>query len=143
VVVPLSSIIGIENKGILYADQDGITHTISLGEAYKGWKKYMVYSATTPKYMGNYSIKNPQDIFLYTDRPITIDFFHASEKDFDKWTSILEKARSLGYDIFDLDGDRYIENHLKRIKEQILLIKIIDPPLPSAEELTKRFFGDI
>lgn len=127
-VIKLSSFIGIKNKGILYTDHEGVTQTIMLRELHRGWKQYMVFSNYKPKYIGNYTHKNPYEINLYTNHPITINFFDASDKDFEKWNIILEKVSASGYEILDLDGN-YIEDHLKRVKEKILHTKIMDPVL--------------
>ena len=88
----------------------------------------MVSANYKPKYIGNYTHKSVYEINLYTNHPISINFFEASDKDFEKWNIILEKVRASGYEILDLDGN-YIEEHLKRVKEKILHTRIKDPVL--------------
>lgn len=120
-VIPLSSLRGIDNGNIMYENPEGKIQMISLQAAYDGWKDYMVSYTTKPKYIGNHTVDNPNELCFYMNRPININFFNASDKDLEKWKEILEKARDLGYEIFDLDKDQYIEDIYKPMKEKILL----------------------
>lgn len=117
---------GADDKGILYESASGEIHRIEYTEARKAWIRHMFPSAIRPKYIGSY-ISSDDSQKIYSDRicfykqpSISFCFSIVNQNDIETCRMIVNKIRSMGYDIYDLDRKKAVNNDENKVKALIL-----------------------
>ena len=103
-ILPLSAIIGIDDAGILYRDEQGTTWNISYFEAYKGWCKSKNVKRSKPKYICDRRRSDGTFIF-YTDPQVKYPqiIFRADKGQEALWYEIKNRIFQCGFASFDWD----------------------------------------